>query len=83
MVLVVKSNYLEDMKFEDLQSVHVQVDRTQGRVFYYVIAINRGFLSCVEAECITAYQDVDKALDLSDQIKAALKTGKAKLEVSI
>lgn len=83
MKLVVKSNYLVDQIFESVQSVHVQVDRDRGCTWYFVIVVNRGFLSCVETNCIAAYQDVNKALDLSGQIKAALNTGKQNLEVSV
>lgn len=83
MKLVVKSKCLVDQTFENVQSVYVQVDRIEGRIYYYVIVVNRGFLSCVEAECIAAYQEVDKALDLSGQIKAALNVGKKELEVFV
>lgn len=82
MRLVVKSKSLVDQTFENVQSVRVQVDRIEGHIWYYVIVVNRGFLSCIETEYIAAYQEVDKALDLSGQIKAALNTGKEKLEVS-
>ncbi len=83
MRLVVKSKSLVDQTFESVQSVHVQVDRIEGRIWYYVIVVNRGFLSCIETECIAVYQEVNKALDLNGQIKAALNTGKEKLEVAI
>lgn len=83
MKLVVKSNYLVDQTFENVQSVYVQVDRVEGDVWYYVEIVTRGFYSSVEMHCVAAYQDLNKALDLNGQIKASLNSGKEKLEVSI
>ena len=83
MRLVVKSEVFEKQILENVQSVYVQVDRVKGDVWYYVEVVTRDFYSYVEIHCIAAYQNLNKALDLNGQIKAALNSGEEKLGVSI
>ena len=83
-----KCNYVPDEIFEGVRDVFVEVDRVKddrvtGGIWYFV----RVECHCpdfrVKTDCVRCFGDVNEALDLKDQIDAALDSGVKRLEVTV
>lgn len=83
MNLIIKSDVFVDQIFDKVSSCHVEVERLEGKIYYFVIVIGKDCCGWVSTNCVAAYLEVEQALFICGQINAGIKHGKDRLEVKV